>query len=182
MTRRKISIIGTGAMGTVLGKLLLKSGHEVIAWNRTISKTKELKKNGATIVSQIEDAVGLGDPILISVSDYKVSQEILKPVSETALKNKTLIQLSTGTPKDAVDQSSWITTVNANYLDGAIMVTPNQMGTPEAMMLISGNEKVFKTQQEMLRVLARNILYVGEKPSFASAWDLAFLSYFFSAL
>jgi 3-hydroxyisobutyrate dehydrogenase-like beta-hydroxyacid dehydrogenase len=182
MTRKKISIIGTGAMGTVLGKLLLKSGHEVIAWNRTISKTKELEKNGATIAPQIEDAVGLGDTILISVSDYKVSEEILQPVSESALKSKTLIQLSTGTPKDAVDQSSWLTSMNANYLDGAIMVTPSQMGTPEALMLISGNEKIFKTQQELLNVLARNTLYVGEKPSLASAWDLAFLSYFFSAL
>jgi 3-hydroxyisobutyrate dehydrogenase-like beta-hydroxyacid dehydrogenase len=56
------------------------------------------------------------------------------------------------------------------------------MGTPEALVLISGNEKIFKTQQELLNVLARNTLYVGEKPSLASAWDLAFLSYFFSAL
>src|SRR5688500_14476833 len=140
MDKRKISIIGAGSMGTVLGKLLLKSGYKVTAWNRTISKTKELEKEGATIASQIEDALGSADTILICVSNYKVSDEIFKSVSETFLADKTIIQLSTGTPKDAADYSAWFESIRANYLDGAIMVTPSQMGTTEAMILVSGKE------------------------------------------
>lgn len=182
MDKRKIGIIGTGSMGTVLGKLLLKSGHNVIAWNRTISKAGELEREGAIIVAQVEEVPSMADTILICVSNYKVSDEILKSVSETLLGNKTVIQLSTGTPKDAMDHSAWLESLNAHYLDGAIMVTPSQMGTPEALILISGNAKVFKTHEEMLRGLAASTHYVGEKPSLASAWDLAFLSYFFSAM
>ena len=46
----KIGIIGTGMLGEAVGLHLLDVGYEVIVFNRTNEKTKNLKKNGAIVV------------------------------------------------------------------------------------------------------------------------------------
>ncbi|MBW2087288.1 MAG: decarboxylating 6-phosphogluconate dehydrogenase [Deltaproteobacteria bacterium] len=43
----KIAIIGLGRMGMNMARRLLQGGHEVVAYNRTSSKTDELVKEGA---------------------------------------------------------------------------------------------------------------------------------------
>ena len=44
----QIGMIGLGRMGMNMAKRLLQGGHEVVAYNRTPEKTKEIVKEGAT--------------------------------------------------------------------------------------------------------------------------------------
>jgi 3-hydroxyisobutyrate dehydrogenase-like beta-hydroxyacid dehydrogenase len=179
----KISLIGTGSMGTALAKLLLKSGYSVTAWNRTISKAEILLQDGIIVAPTVKDAILESHIIIICVADYATTDKILKIAEvENVLKNTTIIQLSTGTPNDAKASAAWAKTIKAEYLDGAIMVTPSQMGHSEALMLLSGSEASFKKHETILKTLAPNTLYLGEGAGVASSLDLALLSYFFSAL
>lgn len=169
-------------MGTALAKLLLKSGYSVTAWNRTLSKAELLTKDGIIVAPTAADAIGKGEIIIVCVSDYATSNMIFKTVVESGLKDKTFIQLSTGTPDDARACSRWAKTIGLDYLDGAIMVTPSQMGSAEALMLVSGSQKSFGEHEAVLKTLSPNTLYLGEGESGAASLDLALLSYFFSAL
>lgn len=42
----KVAVLGTGTIGSAVGVALLQSGYDVIAYNRTSSKTEELVKKG----------------------------------------------------------------------------------------------------------------------------------------
>ena len=183
MENNKIGLVGTGSMGTAIGKLLIRSGYTLIVWNRTESKTAHLEAAGARVAKNVAELIRNSETVIICVADYDVSNNIMEPVLNMShLKNKTIIQLSTGTPKDAAEHAAKYDSAGANYLDGAIMSTPSQMGSSEAVILIAGDEGVFQYQKEMLNVVAPNTLYQGTKESLAAAWDLALLSYFFSAL
>ncbi len=180
---KEIGLIGTGSMGTALGKLLLRAGYTLTVWNRTRSKASRLEAAGATVAKNVAELVRECSTVIICVADYDVSNSIMDPVLDIShLKHKTVIQLSTGTPKDAAEQASKYASAGSRYLDGAIMSTPTQMGSHEAVILIAGDEGVYEQQMEMLNILAPNTFYKGTKGSLAAAWDLALLSYFFSAL
>ena len=45
-TNKKVSVIGTGMMGSMLARLLLKNGYTVTAWNRSRAKLEPLEKEG----------------------------------------------------------------------------------------------------------------------------------------
>lgn len=184
MKQMNIGLIGTGSMGTALGKLLIKAGYRVSAWNRTSAKAIQLKDAGALVEEDLISLLRKSDFIIICVADYQSSYAILKSIQFTAgeLSGKTFIQLSTGTPEDARAFKDWIRPTGVSYLDGAIMSTPSQMGTEEAMMLIAGDKITFEKHSNVLQTLAPNTRYMGAGISLASAWDLALLSYFFSSM
>ena len=44
----QIAMVGLGRMGMNMARRLLQGGHEVVAYNRTPSKTKEIVKEGSS--------------------------------------------------------------------------------------------------------------------------------------
>jgi 3-hydroxyisobutyrate dehydrogenase len=43
----RVALLGTGIMGGPMARNLLRAGHEVTVWNRTVQKTEALKEEGA---------------------------------------------------------------------------------------------------------------------------------------
>ena len=54
----RIGFIGLGRMGSNMVRRLLRNGHEVVAYNRTAEKTKEIAGEGAEAAFTIEELVG----------------------------------------------------------------------------------------------------------------------------
>jgi 3-hydroxyisobutyrate dehydrogenase-like beta-hydroxyacid dehydrogenase len=177
--REKVTIIGLGAMGAVLAHLLLQKKLEVTVWNRTAARTERFVKDGANGTDDIHGAVQASQLVIICVLDYKVTYDILRDVD---LQGKTIVQLSTGTPQDAREMAVMMQSRGALYLDGAILATPSQMGQPSTPIFLSGAGEAFERSEEVLKILAGTLLYMGEAPGAAAAWDLAALSSMFGMM
>jgi 6-phosphogluconate dehydrogenase len=54
----RIGFIGLGRMGANMVRRVLRDGHEVVAYNRTPEKTREIAGEGATAAFTIEELVG----------------------------------------------------------------------------------------------------------------------------
>jgi len=175
-----VSIIGLGAMGTALARLLLQNGYRVTVWNRSDEKAMPLVREGAILAPSVASAISASMVTIICVTDYKASYCILDTVEvKAALKGRVLVQLSTGSPQQARDNEKWAKELGVDYLDGAILASPQQMGTPGATIFTSGSKTAFLQSEPFLTCLAGNVPYLGEQASTASSTDLAFLSYLF---
>jgi 3-hydroxyisobutyrate dehydrogenase-like beta-hydroxyacid dehydrogenase len=175
----RILMIGSGAMGSVLARLLLENGKAVTVWNRSEEKTLPLRAIGAAYAPNIGEAVAANDIILICVQDYSITEQILQNIP---LEGKTLVQLSTGTPQDARLMAASFSARGASFLDGAILATPSQMGTPHTPIFLSGNKDAWTTSEPVLRILGGALTYFGEAPGNAAAWDIAALSSMFGMM
>lgn len=175
-----VSIIGLGAMGTALARLLLQNGYRVTVWNRSDEKAMPLVREGAILAPSVASAIRASMVTIICATDYKASYCILDTVEvKAALKGRVLVQLSTGSPQQARDNEKWAKELGVDYLDGAILASPQQMGTPGATIFTSGSKTAFLQSEPFLTCLAGNVPYLGEQASTASSTDLAFLSYLF---
>ena len=178
-----ISVIGLGAMGSALARALLSVGHRVTVWNRTSSKAESLVRDGATSAPDLVSAVVASPVILVCVDNYDVTRAVLSVTDvRPRLSDRVLVQLSTGTPQEARDGERWARDSGAGYLDGAILAYPDQIGTPEAALLVAGPETTFRGCEPLLRSLAGGLTHVGEQIGAASALDCATLSFVFGAL
>lgn len=177
--KERILMIGLGSMGSVLARLLLEKGKTVTVWNRSEEKTLALQAIGAAYTPDIREAVATNDIILICLLDYTITEQVLQGIS---LDGKTVVQLSTGTPQDARLMATSFSTRGAEYLDGAILATPSQMGTDHTPIFLSGNKAAWATSKDTLRILGGGISYLGEAPGAAAAWDIAALSSMFGMM
>lgn len=177
--KERVLMIGLGAMGSVLARLLLEKGKTVTIWNRSEEKNLPLRAIGASYTPDIREAVETNGIILICLLDYTMTEQVLHGIS---LEGKTVIQLSTGTPQDARLMAASFGARGAEYLDGAILATPSQMGTDQTPIFLSGNKAAWATSEVILRILGGGVIYFGEAAGAAAAWDIAALSSMFGMM
>jgi 3-hydroxyisobutyrate dehydrogenase-like beta-hydroxyacid dehydrogenase len=172
----EVTVIGLGAMGAALARTLVSADHAVTVWNRSPEKIEPLVTVGAKGAASVFDAIKASTITIICVNDYDTSNAFLDHADITPLlEGRTVIQLTTGTPKEAADSELWVSSLGGQYLDGAIMVYPGQVGTAEAQILIAGPEKTFQNCRALLGCLGGDLRYLGTNIRTVAALDLALI-------
>jgi 3-hydroxyisobutyrate dehydrogenase-like beta-hydroxyacid dehydrogenase len=178
MTSKSVTVIGLGAMGSALANALLAKGFKVTVWNRNKTKAASLAAKGAFVAESVTAAIKASPLLLVCVSDYKATMKILNEAGvKELLAGRTLVQLSTGTPKEARELDAWAKQHGGNCLNGDILAWPRQIGTDEATITISGNNEIFNQYLTELKGLAGNVNFVGEEPGTSAVLFSAVMAY-----
>ncbi len=173
----EVSFIGLGAMGFALADAAAKSGREIVVWNRTRDKALPLVDGNVSIPSTPVEAITASPVIVLCVTDYATAESILgTPECLAALKDRILIQLSSGSPTLARSASDWAKRAGVSYLDGELVAYPNQVGCDEFPLLLAGDKAAFDAAEALLKVFTPGARYLGSDPAKSSALNLAALS------
>ena len=178
-----ISVLGMGRMGSALAHALLKAGHPTTVWNRTPAKAAPLAAAGAEVAASVRNAVAASEVVIVNVSDYQATQSLLRDKEVAgALEGRLIIELTSGTPDGGREAHGWAQRQGARYLDGAILATPDFIGTEAGTLLVSGPSAVFEEGRNVLGALGGNVQFIGEDPGLANALDSAVLALMWGAL
>ena len=177
-----ISALGLGLMGSALARSLVNGGHSVTVWNRSPARMQPLVDMGAAPVATVAAAVEASPVVLVCIDDYPSTRSLFEAADVAEkLSGRVVVQLSTGTPQEAREFEAWFTSQGADYLDGALLCYPEDIGTPSATIVYSGRRSVFDHCEALLTSLGEDIRFVGEKVGSAAALDLAWLSSLYGA-
>jgi 3-hydroxyisobutyrate dehydrogenase-like beta-hydroxyacid dehydrogenase len=177
-----VTVLGLGSMGFAIARLFVERGRRVTVWNRSAGKADALVAQGATLAASAADAIRASKLVVMCVYDYGAAKAILQsPGVARAVDGKILVQLTTGSPEEAREALAWAQKQGAAYLDGAIQAAPSQMGQADTPVLLSGDSAVYASVQDVLKDLAGNITFLGDKIEAAATMDLATLSYVYGA-
>ena len=169
-----VSVLGTGAMGRALASALIDAGHPVTVWNRSPGKATALAASGASVASTVADAVSAGPLVIVCLLDHDSVHAVLDPVA-THLTGRTVVNVTTTTPSQARELSTWADSQGIDYLDGGIMAVPDMIGTPGSSILYSGSTRAFDAHTAVLGRWGESS-YVGVDAGMASLYDLAMLA------
>lgn len=172
-----ISMIGLGSMGSALARAQIGDGRKITVWNRTAGKMAPFAALGAEAADSVAQAVEASPVIMVCVNTYAATKEFLSSDGVGArLSGRTVIQLSTGTPKEARDSEAWLTDCGAHYLDGAIGSYPGGIGDEDGLILVCGSDPAFRRSEAFLLCLGGDLRYLGDNIATANTLDLAELS------
>jgi 3-hydroxyisobutyrate dehydrogenase-like beta-hydroxyacid dehydrogenase len=172
-----ITVVGLGLMGSALARAIQGAGHGLTVWNRSPAKMQPFIDDGVAAASDVGSAITASPVTLICIDNYAVTNTILQSNNiEPLLAGRTVVQLSTGTPKEAREASDWMAARDIAYLDGAILAGPDEIGTNEAQILLSGDEMAHERADRLLECLGGTVRYLGSNVGAASALDLAWLT------
>jgi 3-hydroxyisobutyrate dehydrogenase-like beta-hydroxyacid dehydrogenase len=137
---------------------------------------------GAGSAATVADAVRASPSVMICIDNYEATKRLLGAEGVSPhLSGRTLIQLSTGTPREARESETWARALGARYVDGAILCGPASIGTDHATILFAGTRAAFTSCEPAVRSLGRDIRYLGDTIGAPAALDLAWLSERFGA-
>ncbi len=178
-----VTVLGLGPMGRALARAFLDAGLRVTVWNRTPGRDGELLGRGATAATSPAEAVAASPLTVVCVVNYDAADTVLHqaPVTD-ALKGRTVVNLCADTPSRARDAAAWAAAHGIRYLDGAIMSMTTTIGTPEAEVIYSGPEDLYREHQPVLETLGGTHTHLGEDFGRAAAYDIALLDIFWTAM
>ena len=158
----KISVLGIGLMGAGLAEGLIKAGHEVVVYNRTMSKTEPLIALGAKAVKTPAEAIKESDASILVVSDANVVRSILlNDETKKVLKGKKILNAATTNPIEIVEIAKEVSDLGGDLAEMSILVGHEQLSNREGNFLVGCNAEVELLWNEILNSVGQNTR-VGE--------------------
>lgn len=168
-------------MGSAIANAFVNRGHDITVWNRSPVRMQPFADLGVHCAASAEEAVAASPVTVICIDDYAATRELMDDHRlGKQLGGKVLVQVSTGTPKEARDLESWALGQNAAYLDAAILAYPREIGH-DALIAIAGAQETFDGNKALLGALTSDLRYLGPSTGAAAALDVALLSYYVCA-
>jgi 3-hydroxyisobutyrate dehydrogenase-like beta-hydroxyacid dehydrogenase len=158
----KVSVLGSGMMGSALTRALLRGGHEVKVFDLDAEKMKPLVEAGATAAKDAVDLAKHAEILVPSLPTYGGLEKFLQSEGVLpALQGKTIIQLSSGSPETVQAFSEFIDGTGVEYLEGRIKNYPKDIGNSGSKIIFSGQEDLFLRNKPVLAALAESLIYMG---------------------
>lgn len=175
MEALKIGWIGLGNMGSPMVQNLLKAGFEVVVFNRTKDKEKELTALGATSGASPQELLQTCDMVITMLSNDAAVKEVFE--SENGLlsqdnPDKLIINMSTVSPETSRYLATICAARHLHFIDAPVSgsVKPAQDGT--LVILVGATDEDYLLAKPVFNVLGKVSIPVGE-PGKASSAKLA---------
>ncbi|MFJ5866165.1 NAD(P)-dependent oxidoreductase [Streptomyces parvus] len=180
-TSTPVTVLGLGDMGSSLARAFLAAGHPTTVWNRSPEKGEDVVALGAVRAASADEAVRASGLVVVCLVDYDASDAVLEPLAE-ALKGRVLVNLTSDTPARSRQTAAWAAKHSLSYLDGAIMVPVDVVGSAEALVFHAGDHAAYAEHEDTLKALGEPATFLGEDHGLAAAYDMAMLDFFYGAM
>ncbi|MEO5911943.1 MAG: NAD(P)-dependent oxidoreductase [Pelobium sp.] len=172
---QKIAFIGLGNMGIGMAQNLINAGYSLNVYNRTKSKSDDLK--GDYKVFNSPAAASKDQDILITMLSaddalYEAttgSEGILSTIKEGAIH----ISMSTISPDTSRDLYKAHQSKGAHYLTAPVFGRPNAAATAKLFICTSGDEEIKTKVKSILEILSQGVYDFGTDPGAANVVKLA---------
>ncbi|WP_345246434.1 NAD(P)-dependent oxidoreductase [Pigmentiphaga soli] len=163
----KVGLIGLGNIGVHFGTRLLGAGHELVVYDTSAAAVKRLADKGAVAAAGARDLADRCDTVLLCLPLPPIVKEVALGAGGVANGKavRTVVDLSTTGPSVTDEiaaglQARGIDFVGAPVSGGTVAA---EHGTLAVMP--AGKEEVVERVKPLLRVLGKNIFYMGEAPA-----------------
>ncbi|XP_055754419.1 cytokine-like nuclear factor N-PAC isoform X4 [Salvelinus fontinalis] len=171
-TDKRIGFLGLGLMGSGIVSNLLKMGHIVTVWNRTVEKVPQDNQHcdlfiqeGARLGRTPAEVVSMCDITFSCVSDPKAARDlVLGPsgVLQGIRPGKCYVEMSTVDPETITELSQVISSRGGRFLEAP--VAGSQQVSNEGMLVIlaAGDRTVYEDCSSCFQAMGKTSFFLGE--------------------
>jgi len=157
----KIGFIGLGHLGKTIAKRLLQQGVDLIVWNRSPEKARDL---GVPIAQTPADLINQVDKVFVIVFDSAASEEVIfgkDGLVKGNVAGKTVVDMTTNHYAYAELAFKELKRKGAYYLDAPVLgsVIPAQRG--ELTVVVGGERRIFEECKPIFEKFCKHIFYMG---------------------
>ncbi|MEN9765264.1 MAG: hypothetical protein RL397_1219 [Pseudomonadota bacterium] len=161
----KIGLIGTGRMGKAIVLRLLDKGYQVLVWNRTTDKLKDLQTAGA-VLAQTPAALTQGSDVVISILTNAEAQQAVfespgSGILSTDIRGKLFIEMSTVRPESSKALERKVEALGGRFVESPVGGTTGPAREGKLFAFVGAKPEAFAAAQPLLSDLCRRVEHVG---------------------
>ena len=162
----KLSVgwLGTGRMGLAMAQRLVDAGVDVVAWNRTSAKARDLTQGGARLASSIAE-LGEREVVFVMVAKPADLEEVVS--GESGLMNavalpRVVVSCATVDPETSARVRAALGARGVAFLAAPISGNPHVVADGKSTFVVSGPRETYELVAPLLDTIARASMWVGE--------------------
>jgi 3-hydroxyisobutyrate dehydrogenase-like beta-hydroxyacid dehydrogenase len=159
-----LAFVGLGAMGSRLARRLLAAGHQVVGWNRTPDKARDLVAAGLTLAKSPRGAAEGAEAVFTMVTDDSALRAVtLGPDGVVAglTANAVLVEMSTVSPTVVRELEAPVRARGAALLDVPVSGSTITVEQGQASFIVGGDAAVLERVQPWLLAMGTAVTHVG---------------------
>ena len=172
----KIAFLGLGNMGSHMVRHLLRAGHDVTLWNRTLSKADALRSEGAKVgKSAGETAKDAEAVITMLADDHAVESAVLHSagVIDNLPRGATHISMSTISVALSQKLAEEHSKHGQQYIAAPVFGRPEAAAAGKLFVVAAGDKSALERCQPLLELLGQRVFVIGDKPEMANVVKLS---------
>ncbi|WP_159913911.1 NAD(P)-dependent oxidoreductase [Pantoea sp. 18069] len=156
----RTAFLGTGLMGAHQARRLLKAGHTVCAWNRSIDKARALVADGATVAATPAEAVAQAEVVFVMLENGDVVQQVLFDSGAAQALARTqpgavVVDTSSIKPAQARQHALQLHALGLQHVDAPVSGGVSAAEAGSLAIMAGGDEAVFDRVQPLLSAMGR---------------------------
>ncbi len=161
----KLGYIGLGKMGYNMVELLLKKGHEVVAFNRSAGPVQKIAQQGAKPEDSVRSLVAALEPprLVWIMVPHQAVDDVLKDLVSYLGKGDTVIDGGNSPYKESIRRAKELEGKGIDFLDAGVSGGPRGALTG-ACIMVGGRQEVFRRYEQLFRDAAveHGYAYLGQ--------------------
>jgi len=171
----RVGFVGLGAMGSAMAGVLLKAGHEVIAWNRTPARAQALRERGASVAGSPAEAARAG-VVLSMVADDGAILEVAegKDGIRAGLPSGGVhVSMSTLAPATVGGLVRMHREADQEFVAAPVFGRPEAAAAAKLFVACAGRPEALERVRPLLETMGQRTFNLGEDPEHAALVKLA---------
>lgn len=172
----KIAFIGLGNMGTAMARNLVRAGHDLTVWNRTLAKVEPLKAEGAKVAQSAGDAAKAAEVVITMLADdHAVESAVLDSggVMEKLPRGATHISMSTISVVLSKRLAEEHGKRGQHYITAPVFGRPEAAAAGKLFVATAGEKAAVERCMKILEVLGQRVFVIGDQPEMANVVKLS---------
>ena len=171
-----IAFLGLGNMGTPMARNLLRAGHDVTVWNRTLAKADELRAEGAKVADTVAKATpGAEIAITMLADDHAVSAAVLgaEGVVESLAPGAIHVSMSTISVALSQQLAAKHHKHGQHYAAAPVFGRPEAAAAAKLFIATAGDAPTLERCRPIFDAIGQRTFIIGPQPEMANVVKLS---------
>jgi 3-hydroxyisobutyrate dehydrogenase len=157
-----IALLGTGLLGGAIAERLHGNGLSIVAYNRTVSKTRSLRLQGIAVAEHPEDAIARAHGIILVLTDVDAIRSLLlNPPCARRLAGKTVIQMGTIGPDESLGLQRDFDDLGVQYCEAPVLGSLAEARAGTLLVMVGATAEQFAKWDSVWTALSRHPRLIG---------------------
>jgi 3-hydroxyisobutyrate dehydrogenase-like beta-hydroxyacid dehydrogenase len=162
----KVGFIGIGKMGAGMAANLLKAGHDVTVYNRTVERARSLEELGARVATRVSEACA-ADIVITMVADDRALTDVVhsdQGLSASLKPGGIHVSMSTISVALAEKLSESHARAGQLFVSAPVFGRPDAAAAGKLFIVAAGASDAIKRVEPLLAAMGQSTLTVSEHP------------------
>ena len=164
-----IALLGTGLLGSAIGRRLLECGHPLTVWNRSLQRSDALVAAGARRAATPAEAASGAEWLITVLSDGPITAAVLLDGVGAELTGRRVLQMGTIGVGESLALAEAVNARGGRYLEAPVLGSRPEALAGSLQLMAGGPADLLEEALPVLRDLAPAPQHLGEVGSAMAA-------------